>query len=115
MNSPLHRVMAAEQAIWLLATLCRQHRIPFDTALFLERHPPRAGGNYALADILLAAENLGLRQTCTALTRDSDPTLLALPALAFLRATAEKDAIAPEQGAQQQATPLLLIAAGADD
>lgn len=74
--------LASREVVWVLGSVCRQHRIPFDAGLFLQRHPPGEDGRYPLADVLLAAEALGLQAEHAA---RSDLAFIAtrLPALFF--------------------------------
>ncbi|MDO8262095.1 MAG: peptidase domain-containing ABC transporter [Gallionella sp.] len=56
--------------------------MPFDASLFSQRYPPGAEGDYHLADLLLAAEALGL-QVQQATWTDSVFVSTRLPALVF--------------------------------
>lgn len=73
--------LSPECGVWVLASLCRLHRIPFDGRLFLQRFPPGARGGVSLVDLLLAADELGLSAT----RADSLTQGTASGFLAFLR------------------------------
>lgn len=77
--------LAREGVVWVLATVCRQHRIPFDAGPFLQSHPPAEDGSYSLAELLLAADALGL-QVERGTPGDLDFIATRLPALVFRRA-----------------------------
>ena len=53
--------ITTEAFVWVLGSLCRQHRIPFDPSLLLQRCPPAISGRYGLGELLQAADSLGLR------------------------------------------------------
>lgn len=57
---PHLETISREEALWVLTDLCQRHRRPFDSALFLTRHPMGDSGRYTVADLmLLLAEALG--------------------------------------------------------
>jgi len=81
MQARIETRLPSDQALWALAQLCRLCRVPFDASLFQGRHPPHADGAYRIADILLAAEDLGL-QACAFDAQPGNARVLPLPALA---------------------------------
>ncbi|HXJ08868.1 MAG TPA: hypothetical protein VNH12_05125, partial [Burkholderiales bacterium] len=72
--------LSAEQMIWLLGSLCRIHRVPFDAALLLQQFPPP----YGRESLIEAARALGFKAGETTL---SAPRLreAPLPLIAFLK------------------------------
>lgn len=72
----------AKHAVWLVGSLCRFHRIPFDSTLFLQQHPPEEG-EYSLSDLFQATEELGLRHGLCLVTQVPDFSEITLPCLAF--------------------------------
>jgi len=75
--------ISKESFAWILGSLCRLHRIPFDARLLLQRHPPDEDGGYAVADVLNAAEDFNLRTGAVA--ADAVGDFGQSPCLAFLR------------------------------
>ena len=84
--------LTREEAVWALAALCRIEHIAFDAGLFLERHPPRANGRYAFADVLLAAQDLGLQTQSVPIKREAELAAAALPAFVFVGSPAPLEA-----------------------
>jgi len=93
--------ITTEAFVWVLGSLCHQHRIPFDPRLLLHRCPPAVSGRYGLGEVLQAADSLGLRfgEGQMASLFSVDPATLVLPCLAFLKSAA------PAPQAAQPATP----------
>ncbi|PPK50672.1 peptidase domain-containing ABC transporter [Marinobacter persicus] len=71
-------------AVWLAGSLCRFHRIPFDSRLFLQQHPP-ASGSYSVTDLFRALSELGLRHGVCPLDQVSDFAEINLPCIAYLQ------------------------------
>jgi subfamily B ATP-binding cassette protein HlyB/CyaB len=78
------RLLTKESFVWILGSLCRLHRIPFDAGLLLRRHPPDENGGYDAADLARAADELGFRTGTVRTARIDDFASLTLPCLAFL-------------------------------
>ena len=93
--------LQAEHAVWLIGSICRFHRIPFDSALLVQQHPPEAG-DYGIAELLRALNGLGLRHGQCAAAVVEDFSALTLPCIAFLR-TEPSDI--PDESASDQDTP----------
>ncbi len=108
MRQRLALPVSPDEAVWLLASVCGHHKVPFDAALFLQHHPPQQG-SYRLADILAAAEAHGLSTTLFEATGDL-PSTTPMPVLAFARAVQ-----APADGAEAAVgpVPILITAAAA--
>src|SRR5215467_7951237 len=72
--------ISVEHFVWLLGSLCRIHRVPFDAALVLQQFPPP----YANHSLIEAARALGFKAGELALTA---PKLreAPLPLVAFLK------------------------------
>jgi len=79
--------ITAEALVWVLGSLCLQHRIPFDPNLLLQRCPPADNRGYVISDLLHAADSLGLRfgEGLVAGLGAVDAATLALPCLAFVK------------------------------
>jgi len=107
--------LADQEVVWVLATICRQHRIPFDAGLFLQRHPPGRDGMYSLAEMLLAAEALGLQAEHAAA---SDLAFIAtrLPALFFRQSEsgATHPGVADAPAASRGPEPIVVTDLAAD-
>jgi subfamily B ATP-binding cassette protein HlyB/CyaB len=93
--------LQAEHAVWLIGSICRFHKIPFDSALFVQQHPPEAG-DYGIAEFLRALDGLGLRHGQCAAAVVEDFSALTLPCIAFL-CTEPSDI--PAESASDQNTP----------
>jgi len=96
--------LSPEQLIWLLGSLCRIHRVPFDAALLLQQFPPP----YARESLIEAARALGFKAGETTL---SAPRLreAPLPLIAFL-----KDSSVPVLILKQDGERFLYIEAGSE-
>jgi subfamily B ATP-binding cassette protein HlyB/CyaB len=106
-NQPEQR-LAREEVVWVLGSLCQEHRIPFDARLFFQLHPPAGDGRFALTDLLRAAKafKLDVDQSVWATSATSIP---ASPALAFVRPeTAADTAASDEPGDQGALVPALV-------
>ncbi|MHB1125172.1 MAG: peptidase domain-containing ABC transporter [Ramlibacter sp.] len=106
MQQSWRHALLTEEAVWALASVCDACRVAFDAALFLERHPPRPDG-YRLADVLLAADALGLRHAPLPAATGIDATT-ALPVLAFMRPAAHP--ASPGASAPLRAAPIVITA-----
>ncbi len=94
-----------EYAVWLVGSLCRFHRIPFDASLLLQRHPPSPNGEYQLTDILASLEDIGFRQGEYAPQDADEFSSLTLPCLAFVRSEPERDQAPEEQPGKTEESP----------
>lgn len=97
--------LSRDGAVWTLGSLCRFHSIPFSPALFLQRFTPSPEDcTYSIADIGLAAEELGLDADQLVLARAGQLAQASLPCLVFR-----------DDGASvaDAATPLLAVAVAA--
>ena len=110
MQSLWHHLLSTDDAVWALASICDCCRVPFDAALFVERHPPRPDG-YRLADLLLAADALGLRHAAVPVAPGIGAAT-ALPVLAFVRPVAN-DA-SPTESAALRPAPIVITAVDGD-
>ena len=110
MHSPWGHLLSTDDAVWALASICESCRVPFDAALFLERHPPRSDG-YPLAELLLAAEALGLRHAGLSTQTGMSPAT-ALPVLAFLPPPASA---ASSAGNAARPTPIVITSVDGDE
>jgi subfamily B ATP-binding cassette protein HlyB/CyaB len=86
--------------IWVLASLCRLHRVPFDAELILKQFPPP----YDLATLLRAAQSCGLKAGLAGARGDALDSL-PLPCVGFVR-----EAHAPANDPAPP-TPALLVRA----
>jgi subfamily B ATP-binding cassette protein HlyB/CyaB len=69
--------------VWILGSLCRFHRIPFDVSLLLQRHPPETDDYYALSTFLHAVDELGFHHGESQNEAINNFASLSLPCLAF--------------------------------
>lgn len=81
---------AAPDLVWMLGSLCRMHRIPFDAALVAQQYPPP----HSAATFIEAAAALGLKAGCCD-TAGRSLAALTFPFVARLRHTAA-DVPAPQ-------------------
>ena len=95
----------ADGFLWVLASLCRLHRIPFDAELVLKQFPPP----YDLAALLRAAEACGLKAGLAGAKAEALDTL-PLPCVGFVRAVEA----ANEPDTQAAASPTLALLVRAD-
>ncbi|HWI82377.1 ABC transporter transmembrane domain-containing protein, partial [Ramlibacter sp.] len=105
--------LTRDQAVWVLATLCQLHRIPFDPTLFLDRHPVGRNGDYGLVDLLLATEALGLAASLIDHREAVDLTHATRSAIAFVLRPAgnEREARSASESAKNAWTPVLVAPA----
>jgi subfamily B ATP-binding cassette protein HlyB/CyaB len=90
----LHKI-EANAFIWVLGSLCRQHRIPFDPTLLIQQTPPALPPEYSLEELLAAADKLGLQfneGSVAALVSAPDEVF---PCLVFLRLSQDSAADFP--------------------
>lgn len=99
-----YHALCRNDFIWVLGSVCRRHGKPFDSQLLLQRHPPEAGGTYAMPHLLQAAAELGFRSGALPLAAISDTSALAVPALVFLGA-AGVDTAAPQPAGDAKEAP----------
>jgi subfamily B ATP-binding cassette protein HlyB/CyaB len=92
--------------IWVLASLCRLHRVPFDADLVLKQFPPP----YDLATLLRAAEACGLKAGLAGAKGDALDSL-PLPCVGFVRAG---DAANEPRAEGSAASPTLALLVRAD-
>lgn len=78
--------------LWLLGSLCNIYRVPFDPKLVEQAFPPP----YNLATLHEAARSLGFKTGVSA--HPADWARLPLPAMAFLRAAPEDEALPEAPG-----------------
>jgi subfamily B ATP-binding cassette protein HlyB/CyaB len=80
--------LAPESFTWLLGSLCRIQRLPFDARLLVQRFP----GPYGLPRLLAAAQALGFRAGEVPLT-EASLRAAHFPCVAFLKADPNQPAI----------------------
>jgi len=80
--------LAPESFTWLLGSLCRIQRLPFDARLLVQRFP----GPYGLPRVLEAARALGFRTGEAELT-EAELREAPFPCVAFLKAEPERPAL----------------------
>jgi ATP-binding cassette, subfamily B, bacterial HlyB/CyaB len=102
------RRLASQDLVWLLASLCRLHRIPFDPGLLLQQFPPP----YGWASLASALQLFGFQTGQLDISLASEKALgrCAFPAVGFLRdasAAPHSDAIRLE-GDSGDGVPSLL-------
>lgn len=111
MHSQWNLPLSTDDAVWALASICDACHVPFDAALFLQRHPPRADG-YPLAELLLAADALGLRHAGLSTQPGIGPAT-ALPVLASLPPPASP--ASSVENARRRAAPIVITAVDGDE
>jgi len=105
--------LSAEQFVWLIGSLCRLHRLPFDGALLLQQFPPP----HDRAQLFEALRAFGFRVGLTSLA-GKKLNDVPLPLIAFLRPiAAEGEAgwrAAPGLVLRQKGDRILYIEAGSE-
>ena len=76
-------LITKDHAVWILGSLCRFHRIPFDVSLLLQRHPPESDNYYTLSTFLHAVDELGFHHGDSKNEAIDNFASLSLPCLAF--------------------------------
>lgn len=87
-------LITKEHAIWVLGSLCRFHRIPFDVSLLLQRHPPESEDCYTFSTFLHAVDELGFQHGESHHEAIENFASLSLPCLAFKRAEDKTEILA---------------------
>ncbi|OAJ72060.1 ABC transporter [Methylobacillus sp. MM3] len=118
----MNRKIEANALLWVLGSLCRQHRIPFDPTLLLQQIPPSSPPQYTVEELLAVADKLGLQANEGSISALSGAPDEVFPCLIFLRvpenpATSDSSEIPPvssnESGdatnPQEQVQPALII------
>jgi subfamily B ATP-binding cassette protein HlyB/CyaB len=93
------RGISTEHFVWVLGSLCRIHRVPFDATLLVQQFPPP----YARHSLIEAARALGFKAGELALS-DSKLREAPLPLIAFLNEKAPG-----AQGSAPSAVPALIL------
>jgi len=83
--------ISRDAAVWVIKNLCHLHRIPFDTRLLLQQHPPGKNG-FLTADLLLAIDEIGFTREEMANQDKRDFATRTFPCLFFI----EEVALEPE-------------------
>ena len=76
--------ICTDDMLWLLGSLCRRSRVPFDAALLAQTFPPP----HSRLTLREAAQALGFR-TGDLATAKTDPAHLPFPCIAFARPRGE--------------------------
>jgi subfamily B ATP-binding cassette protein HlyB/CyaB len=98
--------LSREDGIWILGSLCRFHRIPFDPSLFLQRYSPSLEtSDFSVADICLAAQELRFDTDEVILRRADEFKSIVLPCLVFLNDGGDKIPV-PEAAGEPSGEPL---------
>ena len=112
--------LCREESAWLLGSLCQFHRIPFEPALFLQRHPPSdEDGHFSMADICLAAQELGFGTDTVSVKDAGQFSAMVLPCVVLLN-SADSTASEPDKAAEPPSappatlTPVLIAEVGTD-
>lgn len=100
----MHYKIEANAFVWVLGSLCRQHRIPFDPVLLLQQIPPSSPPEYTVEELLAAADKLGLQSSEGNVSALIDAPDEVFPCLIFLRA--RENPTAPDS-ARGETPPLL--------
>jgi subfamily B ATP-binding cassette protein HlyB/CyaB len=112
--------VSKEESVWILGSLCQFHRIPFESGLFLQRHPPSTeDGNFSIADICLAAQELGFGTDAVSVKNGAEFSAMVLPCVVFLNGatspTPEPDKTAePPSPPPATPAPALIVEASPD-
>src|SRR5258706_4111003 len=99
------QAISAAHFVWVLGSLCRIHRVPFDASLLLQQFPPP----YARHSLIEAARALGFKAGELALS-DRKLREAPLPLVVFLN---EKSAV-PALILKQDGERFLYVEAGSD-
>src|SRR3569832_495309 len=83
--------ISRDAAVWVIKNLCHLPRIPFDTRLLLQQHPPGKNG-FLTADLLLAIDEIGFTREEMANQDKRDFATRTFPSLFFI----EEVALEPE-------------------
>jgi subfamily B ATP-binding cassette protein HlyB/CyaB len=107
----VHRIsLRPEDLVWLLGSLCQIHRVPWESALALQRFPPP----HSLATLLEAGPNYGFRFSVVPVSK-IDWRRVAFPLVAFKRSM---DPVDPREEKSAAAAPVpkptLLLRADAE-